>query len=151
MESHIQDIVQANATATQAMRWSIRHTTVSTTLVWEVKLYFFGDSQMTDEDGEIVFNTQAKHTPSEAVASGTLPDSSDTKMHTIMEGLHSITSQNKGIKLKIEQHDHKADAQVQKISECFENLGARVSNQTAQMEFQLKLHGDKLAAKINVL
>lgn len=107
---------------------------------------------MNDEDGEIVFNTQAEHTPSEAVASGTPPPgSSDTKMDAIMEALQSISSQNKGIELKIEQQDRKADLQVQEISERFENLGARVNNQAAQMESQLKLHGDKLAAKINVL
>ena len=103
---------------------------------------------MTDEDGEIVFNTQVEHTPSEAVASG--PDSSDSKMVAIMEALQSISSQNKGIELKIEQQDRKADVQVQEISERFENLGARVNKQTAHMESQLKLHGDKLAAKINI-
>jgi len=75
---------------------------------------------MNDEDGEIVFNTQAEHTPSEAVASGTPPpDSSDTKMDAIMEALQSISSQNKGIELKIEQQDHKADLEVQEISERF--------------------------------
>ena len=103
---------------------------------------------MSDEDGEIVFNI-----PSEAVASGsqgTPPDSSDTKMDAIMEALQSISSQNKDIELKIEQQDRKADAQVQEISKCFENLGTRVSNKAVQMESQLKLHGDKLAAKINV-
>ena len=46
---------------------------------------FFGDSKMTDEDGEIVFNTQVEHAPSEAVASR--PDSSDSKMDAIMEAL----------------------------------------------------------------
>ena len=109
---------------------------------------FFGDSQMADEDGEIIFNTQVEHTPSEDVASG--PDSSDTKMDAIMEALQSISSQNKGIELKIEQQDGKADVQVQEVSKRFENLGARVNKQAAQMESQLKLHGDKLAAKINV-
>ena len=53
-------------------------------------LSFFGDSKMTDEDGEIVFNTQVEHTPSEAVVSG--PDSSDTEMDAIMEALQSISS-----------------------------------------------------------
>lgn len=58
-------------------------------------------------------NTQPEHTPSEAVASGTPPpDSSDTKMDTIMEALQLIASQNKGIELKIEQQDRKADQQV---------------------------------------
>ena len=113
-------------------------------------LFCFGDSKMTDEDGEIVFKTQAEHTPSEAVASGTPPDSSHTQMDAIMEALQSISSQNKGIELKIEQQDRKADVQVKEISERFENLGARVNNQASQMESQLKLHGDKLAAKINV-
>jgi len=103
---------------------------------------------MTDEDGEIVFNTQVEHTPSEAVASG--PDSSDSKMDAIMQAVQSISSQNKGIEPKIEQQDRKADVQVQEISERFENLGARVNKQAAHMESQLKLHGDKLAAKINV-
>ena len=103
---------------------------------------------MVGEDGEIIFNTQVEHTPSKAVASG--PDSSDTKMVAIMEALQSISSQNKGIELKIEQQDRKADVQVQEISKRFENLGARVNKQAAQMESQLKLHGDKLAAKINV-
>ena len=51
---------------------------------------FFANSKMTDEDGEIVFNAQVKHTPSKAVASG--PDSSDTKMDAIMEALQSISS-----------------------------------------------------------
>ena len=109
---------------------------------------FFADSKMTDEDGEIVFNTQVEHTPSKAVASG--PDSSDTKMDAIMEGLQLISSQNKGIELKIEQQDRKADVQVQEISERFEDLGACVNKQAAHMESQLTLHGDKLAAKINV-
>ena len=77
-------------------------------------LFFFGDSKMTDEDREIVFNTQVEHTPSEAVASG--PGSSDSKMDAIMEALQSITTQNKGIELKIEQQDRKADVQVQEIS-----------------------------------
>ena len=79
----------------------------------EVVLYFsFGDSKMTDEDGEIVFNTQVEYTPSEAVALG--QDSSDSKMDAIMEALQSISSQNKGIDLKIKQQDCKADVQVQK-------------------------------------
>lgn len=43
-----------------------------------------------------------------------------------MEALQSISSQSKGIELKIEQQDRKADLQVQEISERFENLGARV-------------------------
>ena len=59
------------------------------------------------------------------VASG--PDSSDSKMDAIMEALQSISSQNKGIELKIEQQDRKAAVQVQEISERFENLGARVN------------------------
>ena len=80
------------------------------------------------------------------VASG----SSDTNADAIMKVLQSISSQNRGIELKIEQQNYKADVQVHEISELFENLGARVSNQGAQMECQLKLHGDKLAAKINV-
>ena len=88
---------------------------------------------MTDEERKIVFNAQAEHTPSKAVALGTMSDSSHTQMDVIMEALQSISSQNKGIKLK--------------LSERFENLGTRVNNQTAQMESQLKLHGDKLAAK----
>ena len=113
--------------------------------------FLFGDSKMNDKDGEIVFNTQAKHTQSEAVASGTPPpDSSDATMDAIMEALQWISSQNKGIELKIEQQDRKADLQIQEISERFENLGARVNNQAAEMESQLKLHGDKLAAKVNV-
>ena len=103
---------------------------------------------MTDEDREIVFNTQVEHTTSKAVASG--PDSSDSKMDAIMQALQSISSQNKGIELKIEQQDRKADVQVQEISERFENLGAGVNKQAAHMGSQLKLHGDKLAAKINV-
>ena len=103
---------------------------------------------MTDEDREIVFNTQVEHTPSKAVASG--PDCSDTKMDAIMEALRLISSQNKGIELKIEQQDRKADVQVQEISERFEDLGACVNKQAAHMESQLTLHEDKLAAKINV-
>ena len=91
---------------------------------------------MTDEDGEIVFNTQVEYTPSEAVASR--PDSSDSKMDAIMEALQLISSQNKGIELKIDQEDRKADVQVQEISERFENLGARVNKQAAHMESQLK-------------
>ena len=87
---------------------------------------------MTNEDGEIVFKTQPEHTPSEAVASWTLPDSSDTKLDAIMEALQLISSQNKGIELKIKQLDLKADKKVQEISERFENLGACVSNQAAQ-------------------
>ena len=166
-------------------------------------LLFFGDSEMTDEDGEIVFNTQAEHTfillysllyslylvfiyilsvrshvntqfslraamywllnylsylsiypsihtPSEAVASGTLLDSSNTKMDAIMEALQSISSQNKRLELKIEQKDHKEDVQEQEISEHLKNLGACVNKQAAQMDSPLKLLGDKLAAKINV-
>ena len=109
---------------------------------------FFADSKMTDEDGEIVFNTQVEHTPSKAVASG--PDSSDIKMDAIMEVLQLISSQNKGIELKIEQQDPVADVQVQEISERFKDLGAGVNKQAAHMESQLTLHGDKLAAKINV-
>ena len=105
---------------------------------------------MTAKDGEIVFNTQAEHTPSEAVASRTPMDSSDTKMDAIMETLQSISSQNKCIELKIELQDCKVDVQVQEISECFKNLGARVNNRAAKMGSQLKLHRDKLAAEINV-
>ena len=56
---------------------------------------------MTDEDGEIVFNTQVKqHTPSKAVASEL--DTSDTKMDAIKEALQSISSQNKGIYRKVD-------------------------------------------------
>lgn len=51
-----------------------------------------GNSKMTDKDGEIVFNTRAKHKPSEAVTSGTTPpDSSGTKMDAIMEALQSVS------------------------------------------------------------
>ena len=97
---------------------------------------------MTDEDAEIVFNTQVEqHTPSKAVASGL--DTSDTKMDAIKEALQSISSQNKGIYRKV-------DVQVQEISKCFENLGPRVNKQAAQIESQFKYHGDKLALKINV-
>ena len=67
-----------------------------------------------------------------------------------MEALQSISSQNKRIELKIEQKDRKEDVQEQEISERFKNLGARVNKQAAQMDSLLKLHGDKLAAKINV-
>ena len=67
--------------------------------------------------GEIVFNTNADHTSSEAVASGTPPESSDTTMDAIMEAMQSISSQNEGIKLKIEQQDRKADVKVQEILE----------------------------------
>ena len=52
-------------------------------------------------------------------------------MGAIMEALESISSKNKGIELKIEQQDSKGNVQVQEISERFENLGARVSNQAA--------------------
>ena len=94
---------------------------------------------MNDEDGEIVFNAKAEHTPREAVASGTPPpNNSDTKMKAIMEALQSISSQNKGIEPKVDQQDRKADLQVQEITERFENLAARVNNQAAQMESQLK-------------
>ena len=65
-----------------------------------------------------------------------------------MEALQSISSQNKGIELKIKQQDHKADVQAKVISKRLKTLGARINNQAAQMESQLKLHGDKLAAKI---
>ena len=82
----------------------------------------FCDSEMTDEDREIVFNTQAKHTPSEAVISGTPPGSSDSTMDAIKEVLQSISSQNKGIEFKIEQQDHKADVQVKEISKCLETV-----------------------------
>ena len=51
------------------------------------------------------------------------------KMDAIVEALQSISGQNKGTELKIEQQDRKADVQVQEISERLENLGARVSNQ----------------------
>ena len=73
----------------------------------------------SDEDGEIVFNKQAEHTPSKAVTMKTTPDSSDTKMDAIMKARQSISSQNKGIDLKIEQQDQKPDVQVQEIrSSC---------------------------------
>ena len=36
---------------------------------------------------------------------------------------------------------YKLDVQVEEISERLETLGARVNNQAAQMESQLKLHG----------
>lgn len=67
-----------------------------------------------------------------------------------MKALQSISSHNKAIELKIEQQNRKADVQVQEISERFENLGPHVNKQAAQIESQLKLHEDKLAAKINV-
>ncbi len=41
--------------------------------------------------------------------------------------------------------------QVKEISERLENVGARVNIQAAQWTSQLKLHGDKLAAKVNIV
>lgn len=109
-----------------------------------VKTAIISNANMAHERGEIVLTTQDNSTADEATCTLTSPTADlGASMDDILEAVHSLGKQNKGIENKMKKQGLKIELQVQEILQRVEELCTRVNKQVTQLETGLKLHEDK--------